>query len=128
MNLENFNETQSQIRKIIVNDQEIADPNKTKNEKGNFYESSLKKGDSKPPSQINDFLDKVQLPKLNITEINECGNELSEKELDMSLMSMQNNKSPGNDGLTQEFFVTFWEDIKDVFLNSCRTTKLKNRN
>ena len=115
MNLENFNETQSQIRKIIVNDQEIADPNETKNEKGNFYESPLKKGDSKPPSQINDFLDKVQLPKLNITEINECGNELSEKELDMSLMSMQNNKSPGNDGLTQEFFVTFWEDIKDVF-------------
>ena len=28
---------------------------------------------------------------------------------------MQNNKSPGNDGLTQEFFVIFWEDIKDVF-------------
>ena len=29
---------------------------------------------------------------------------------------MQNNKSPENDGLTKEFFVTFWEDIKDVFL------------
>ena len=30
-------------------------------------------------------------------------------------MSMQNNKLPGNDELTKEFFVTFWEDIKDVF-------------
>ena len=38
---------------------------------------------------------------------------------------MQNNKSPGNDGLTKEFFVTFWEDINDVFLNSGRTAKLK---
>ena len=38
---------------------------------------------------------------------------------------MQNNKSPGNDGLTKEFFVTFWEDIKDVSLNLCRTAKLK---
>ena len=41
-------------------------------------------------------------------------------------MSMQNNKSPENDGLTKEFFATFWEDIKDVFLNVFRTAKLKN--
>ena len=40
-------------------------------------------------------------------------------------MSMQNNKSPGNDGKTKEFFVTFWEDIKDDFLKSCRPAKLK---
>ena len=38
-------------------------------------------------------------------------------------MSMQNNKSPGKDGLTKEFFVTFWEGIKDAFSNSCRTAK-----
>ena len=117
---------QSQICKIIVNDQEIKiTRNKILNEIRNFYESLFKKDDSKPPSQIIDFLDKVQLPKLNITEINECDNELSEKELYISLMSMQNNKSPGNDGLTKKFFVTFWEDIKDIFLNSCRTAKLK---
>ena len=113
------------IRKIIVNDQETTDPNIILNEIRNFYESLFKKGDSKRPSQINDFLDKVQLPKLNITEINECDDELSEKELYISLMSMQNNKSPGNDGLTKEFFVTFWEDIKDAFLNSCRAGNLK---
>ena len=72
-----------------------------------------------------DFILFSQKLNLNFTEINECDNELSEKELYISLMSMQNNKSPGNDGLTKEFFVTFWEDIKDVFLNSCRTAKLK---
>ena len=125
LNLEKFNGTRSQIRKIIVNDQEIVDPNKILNEIRIFYESLFRKGDLKPPSQINDFLDKVQLPKLNITESNECDNELSEKELYISLMSMQKNKSPGNDGLTKEFFVAFWEDIKGVFLNSCRTAKLK---
>ena len=112
---------------IIVNDQEITDPNKILNEIRNFYESLFKKGHSKPPSQINDFLDKVQLPKLNITEINECDNELSEKELYISLMSMQKNKSPGNNGLSlfNEFFTAFWEDIKNAFLNSCLTAKLK---
>ena len=125
LNLEIFNVMQSQIRKIIVNEQEITDPNITLNEIRNFYESLFKNSDSKSPSQINDFLDKVQLLKLNITEINKCDDELSEKELYISLRSMQNNKSPGNDGLIKEFFVTFWEDIKDSFLNSCLTAKLK---
>ena len=37
-------------------------------------------------------------------------------------MSMQNNKSPGKDGPTKEFFVIFWQDI---ILNSCRTAKRK---
>ena len=74
---------------------------------------------------VMDFILFSQKLNLNFTEINECDNELSEKELYISLTSMQNNKSPGNDGLTKEFFVTFWEDIKDVFLNSCRTAKLK---
>ena len=67
----------------------------------------------------------VQLPKLHITEINKCNDELSEKELYISLMSMENNKSPGNDGLTKELFATFWEDIKDAFLNSCSAAKFK---
>ena len=57
INLEKFNGTQSQICKIIVNDQEVTDPNKMLNEIRNFYKSLFKKGDSKPPSQINDFLD-----------------------------------------------------------------------
>ena len=115
---------QRKIRQIIVNDQEITDLNT--NEVRNFYESLFEKGDSKRPSKINDFLDKVQLPKLNISETNECNNELPEKELYISLMSMHNKKSPENDGLTKEVFVTFWEDVKDVFLNSCRTAKQRN--
>ena len=79
---------QSKIHKIIVNDQEITDPSIILNQIRNFYESILKKGNSKRPSQINDFLDNDQLPKLNITEINECDDELSEKEFYISLMSM----------------------------------------
>ena len=38
---------------------------------------------------------------------------------------MPNNKSPGNDGLSKEFYETFWEDIKDVFINSMKQAKIK---
>ena len=62
-----------------------------------------------------------------MTEINECDNELPEKELYISLMSMQNNKPPGNDGLKKEFFVTFWEDIKDVFFKFISYSKTEKR-
>ena len=47
--------------------------------------------------------------------MNECENELFEKELYIFLKSMQNNESPGNVVLTKEFFVTFWENIKMYF-------------
>ena len=39
-----------------------------------------------------------------------CENDLTEDELLISLRSMQNNKTPGNDGLTKEFCETFWND------------------
>ena len=60
---------------------------------------------------------KIRFVRFNVIEVNECNNQLSEKELYMSLMNMQNNKSPGNNGLTKELFVTFWEDIKDVLFS-----------
>ena len=31
---------------------------------------------------------------------------------------MSNNKPPGNDGLTKEFYETFWEDLKNLLCAS----------
>ena len=39
---------------------------------------------------------------------------------------MPSNKSPGNDGLSKNFFETFWEEIKDVYINSLKQAKIKN--
>ena len=36
---------------------------------------------------------------------------------------MQNNKTPGNDGLTKEFYETFWNEIKPVLLKSLKQAK-----
>ena len=31
---------------------------------------------------------------------------------------MENNKSPGNDGLSKEFYECFWDEVKKQFLAS----------
>ena len=36
---------------------------------------------------------------------------------------MENNKSPGNDGLTKELYCTFWNEIKNIFINSLGESK-----
>ena len=43
-----------------------------------------------------------------------------EKDLFDSMKNMENDKSPGNDGLTKEFYVTFWNDIKATFISSLK--------
>ena len=38
---------------------------------------------------------------------------------------MQNDKSPGNGGLTKEFCEIFWNKLKKIILNSVSETKEK---
>ena len=70
--------------------------------------------------KLHEFLESIKLLKLSINKKNVCEGNLSEKELYDSMISMKNNKSPGNDGLTKEFYETFWNDIKDVFIKSMK--------
>ena len=39
----------------------------------------------------------------------------------------QNNKSPGNDGLTKEFYEKFWNEIKHPFMNSIMKAREKKK-
>ena len=34
---------------------------------------------------------------------------------------MPNNKSPGNDGLSKEFYEVFWEDLKTPLISSFKS-------
>ena len=36
---------------------------------------------------------------------------------------MQNDKSPGNNGLAKEFYETFRDGLKEIFVNSVREAK-----
>jgi hypothetical protein len=53
--------------------------------------------------------------------------KLTELEFTTALKSMNNNKSPGSDGLTTEFYKVFWNDIKYYYIDSIKHSfEIKN--
>ena len=58
-----------------------------------------------------------------ITKISEdqrlsCEGELTEQECLKALKNMKNMKSPGNDGITTEFYKFFWLDVKTILVKT----------
>ena len=88
-----------------------------------FYKALFKKRKQETTDEIKDFLNVIDVPKLSEDQVKLCEEDLTEKDLYKSLRSMQNDKSPGNDGLTKEFYETFWDDLKEIFVNSVREAK-----
>ena len=41
------------------------------------------------------------------------------------MKSFSNNKSSGNGGLTKEFYETFWEELKQPYMNSLNQAKFE---
>ena len=78
-----------------------------------FYEALFKKREQKTTAEIKDFLNVIDVSKLSEDQVKLCEEELTEKDLYNSLRSMQNDKSPGNDDLTKEFYETFWDELKE---------------
>ena len=59
------------------------------------------------------FLDKVSVSKLNENQTLKCEGAINECELLKALASMDNDKSPGNDGTIKAFCLKFWDAVKE---------------
>ena len=60
------------------------------------------------------------VPKLNDIEKQICDAPLKIDEIAKALKQLKNDKSPGSDGLTTNFFKFFWPDISLFLLDSLR--------
>ena len=67
---------------------------------------------------IKSFLDEVSPPKLNENQTLTYQGAMTQSEPLKALNSIDNDKSPGNDGITKEFYIKFWEAIKEPFFAS----------
>ena len=61
------------------------------------------------------FLQNIQIPKLGPNEQATLSQPITIKEMSNALKEMANDKTPGLDGLTTNFYKFFWPDIREIF-------------
>ena len=63
------------------------------------------------------FLEKFNLPKLNQEEIEIMSNPITSTEIEAVIKNLPQNRSPGPYGFTGEFYQTFREELMPILLN-----------
>ena len=123
LNLEKCRAHKNILRKICSETQEITDLTKINTAIFDFYANLFKEKLKTNIESLKKFLNDLSIPPLSETQKQICEDELTEKDIYESMISFDNNKSPGNDGLTKEFYQTFWQDVKYIFFNSLQESK-----
>ena len=62
------------------------------------------------------FLEKFNLPRVNQEEIEIMNNPIRSTEIEAIIKNLPENKSPGLDGFTGEFYQTFREELMPILL------------
>lgn len=103
------------ISRLNVNGNMVTEPKQVLREQTQYYEN-LYKEKQQTDTNFNFFDEHV--PKLNANAKVKCDGLISENECEKALKEMKNQKSPGSDGLTTEFYKVFLSDIKALFVKA----------
>ena len=97
----------------------IEDSKTILNEMKNYYQQLYTSQDQTSPDQLSDFLNSGPLPRLDDVSQNLCEGSITEAECLSAIKAFQRNKTPGTDGLTAEFYLCFWKEIRSCPLIDC---------
>ena len=118
ISLESHKKAKSCVRKVSTKNGTLSsDPKIKMNELEDFY-TGLYDSEDNLPDYANLFLRYSEIPKLSPEKAATCEGKLTVEECLQSLQSFKENKSPGNDGLTVEFYKTFWGILGELLVES----------
>ena len=122
LNLEKKRHVQNGIRKLIAEEKEITDHKEISKDIKAFYETRFKRNFLKTNVEKQRFLNSLSTETLTNEQYDLYENKISEIVLFDSMKSMKNNKTPSNEGLTKEFYETFWHELKTPLMESVNQT------
>lgn len=120
--LEKRNYVNKNVTKLINSKGKcIVEQNEILTEIKKFYQVLYKNYDDQIEDiDLNDLFTqyKIHIPKVNEMEQQLLDNNITLSEILCSLKNMKNDKTPGTDGFTTEFFKFFWIDLNKYILKS----------
>ena len=119
LNLEKHNKAKSHTCKLLTSSHvEISKPPDIMNHIKEFYAPLYKWQPAKTEQDYLEYLHNINIPQLSQSECESCEGLLVKRECWKVLSSMKNNKSPGNGGLTKEFYTFFFNEMSDFLVQA----------
>ena len=124
LNLEKRNHVKKHIRKLWVSGAIKTGTSCILKELERFYSDLYKSKNHDPDiaEKISSFLNNLDIPKLSEEQKISCQGKITPDECFRLLVTFQNNKTPGDDGIPIEFYKKFWPLVNDCFIrcvNEC---------
>ena len=108
LSLATRNRKKTTMNKLKVGNEYTHDHQQILKAQAKFYEDLYSDSCSRKEEEFAQYLSDLPLPQLDTTMQSKCEGLLTPEECMAVLKTMKKGKSPGNDGISVEFYVKFW--------------------